>query len=47
MYPTVPPRVEYRLTEPGQALRATVDGMCDWTQRHLGDIEESRRHFDA
>ncbi|MGX7730531.1 winged helix-turn-helix transcriptional regulator [Rhodococcus sp. 2H158] len=47
VYPTVPPRVEYCLTEPGRALRATVDGMCDWTQRYLRDIEESRRRFDA
>ncbi|MEV0299038.1 helix-turn-helix domain-containing protein [Nocardia sp. NPDC050710] len=47
VYPTVPPRVEYRLTESGRALRATVDAMCDWTHRYLGDIEESRRRFDT
>ncbi|MEU5839102.1 helix-turn-helix domain-containing protein [Streptomyces diacarni] len=47
VHPTVPPRVEYTLTEPGQALRATVDGMCDWTHRYLGDIEVSRRRFDT
>ncbi|MEU0932847.1 helix-turn-helix domain-containing protein [Embleya sp. NPDC005971] len=47
VYPTVPPRVEYTLTESGQALRATVDGMCDWTQRYLGHIEASRRSFDG
>ncbi|GAA0823398.1 winged helix-turn-helix transcriptional regulator [Streptosporangium amethystogenes subsp. fukuiense] len=47
VYPTVPPRVEYTLTEPGQALRATVDGMCGWTSRYLGHIEASRRRFDA
>ncbi|MEU1723383.1 winged helix-turn-helix transcriptional regulator [Actinomadura sp. ATCC 39365] len=47
VYPTVPPRVEYTLTEPGRALRATVDAMCAWTQAHLGDIEAARRRFDA
>ncbi|MFJ6788145.1 winged helix-turn-helix transcriptional regulator [Streptomyces angustmyceticus] len=47
VHPTVPPRVEYTLTEPGRALRATVDGMCDWTHRYLGDIETARRRFDA
>ncbi|MGV9817467.1 winged helix-turn-helix transcriptional regulator [Nocardia xishanensis] len=47
VYATVPPRVEYRLTEPGRALRAVVDGMCGWTQRYLVDIERSRRRFDA
>ncbi|MEU9983145.1 helix-turn-helix domain-containing protein [Streptomyces sp. NPDC050856] len=47
VYPTVPPRVEYTLTGPGRALRATVDGMCAWTHRHLGHIEASRRRFGA
>ncbi|MEV4975096.1 winged helix-turn-helix transcriptional regulator [Streptomyces scopuliridis] len=47
VYPTVPPRVEYTLTEPGQGLRETVDGMCGWTRRHLGHIEASRHRFDA
>ncbi|MGI8309028.1 winged helix-turn-helix transcriptional regulator [Saccharopolyspora hattusasensis] len=47
VHPTVPPRVEYTLTEPGQALRATIDGMCGWTRRYLGHIEASRRRFDA
>lgn len=47
VHPVVPPRVEYTLTEPGQALRATIDGLCDWTHRHFGHIEASRRRFDA
>ncbi|MEV7806079.1 helix-turn-helix domain-containing protein [Microbispora sp. NPDC088329] len=47
VHPTVPPRVDYTLTEPGRALRAVVDGMCDWTHRYLGDIEASRGRFDG
>ncbi|MCT9080061.1 winged helix-turn-helix transcriptional regulator [Streptomyces fulvoviolaceus] len=47
VHPTVPPRVEYTLTEPGRGLRATVDGMCDWTHRYLGHIEAARDLFDA
>ncbi|RII20588.1 HTH-type transcriptional activator HxlR [Streptomyces sp. YIM 130001] len=47
VHPVVPPRVEYALTEPGQALRATIDGLCDWTHRYLGHIETSRRRFDT
>jgi DNA-binding HxlR family transcriptional regulator len=47
VYPTVPPRVEYTLTEPGQALRATVDAMCVWTHKYFAYIEASRRGFDA
>ncbi|CAL9272059.1 winged helix-turn-helix transcriptional regulator [Streptomyces rochei] len=45
VYPTVPPRVEYTLTEPGRALRTTVDAMCGWTHRYLGHIEEARDRF--
>ncbi|QYX83445.1 winged helix-turn-helix transcriptional regulator [Streptomyces akebiae] len=47
VHPTVPPRVEYTLTEPGRALRATVDGMCDWTHQYLGHIEAACRRFDV
>lgn len=46
VYPTVPPRVEYALTDAGQALRLTVYGMCGWTRRYLDHIEESRERFD-
>ncbi|MEV6721843.1 helix-turn-helix domain-containing protein [Streptomyces xanthochromogenes] len=47
VHPTVPPRVEYTLTEPGRALRAAVSGMCGWTQRYLDHIEAARNRFDA
>ncbi|OKH99059.1 HxlR family transcriptional regulator [Streptomyces sp. CB02923] len=47
VHPTVPPRVEYTLTEPGRALRATVDAMCGWTHQYLGHIEDARSRFDA
>lgn len=47
VHPTVPPRVEYTLTEPGQGLRATVDTMCDWTHTYLGHIEAARRRFET
>ena len=47
VHPVVPPRVEYALTGPGRALRKTIDGMCGWTSRYLGDIEDARRRFDT
>jgi DNA-binding HxlR family transcriptional regulator len=47
VHPTVPPRVEYTLTEPGRALRKAVDVMCDWTHRYLGHIEAARSRFGA
>ncbi|MEW9554957.1 winged helix-turn-helix transcriptional regulator [Nonomuraea sp. NPDC050783] len=45
VHPTVPPRVEYTLTEPGQALRATVDLICGWTHEYFSHIEAARRRF--
>ncbi|MFE3760175.1 winged helix-turn-helix transcriptional regulator [Streptomyces sp. NPDC059104] len=47
VHPVVPPRVDYALTEPGRALRVTIDGLCDWTHRYLGHIEASRNRFDG
>ena len=47
VHPTVPPRVDYTLTEAGLGLRKTVDGMCDWTHQYLTHIEASRSRFDA
>jgi DNA-binding HxlR family transcriptional regulator len=47
VYPTIPPRVEYTLTEAGEGLRGVVDGMCGWTQRYLSQIEASRRRSGA
>ncbi|BAL87846.1 putative HxlR-family transcriptional regulator [Actinoplanes missouriensis 431] len=45
VHPTIPPRVEYTLTEAGEGLRQVVDGICGWTQKHLEHIEASRRRF--
>ncbi|WP_067502711.1 helix-turn-helix domain-containing protein [Actinoplanes sp. TFC3] len=47
VHPTVPPSVEYSLTEAGGALREVVDGMCGWTQTFLRDIEAARARFEA
>ncbi|ESQ05132.1 Transcriptional regulator, HxlR family protein [Streptomyces sp. PVA_94-07] len=46
VHPTVPPRVDYTLTEPGLALRETTHLMCAWTQRYLGPIEGARGRFE-
>ncbi|MCX5329009.1 MULTISPECIES: helix-turn-helix domain-containing protein [unclassified Streptomyces] len=47
VHPTVPPRVEYTLTEAGHGLRATVDGMCEWTYRYFRHIESARQRFES
>jgi DNA-binding HxlR family transcriptional regulator len=34
--PTVPPRVDYQLTEAGQELIPVMEAMCGWGTKHLG-----------
>ncbi|MEU6338929.1 winged helix-turn-helix transcriptional regulator [Streptomyces cellulosae] len=45
VHPTVPPRVEYTLTEPGRELRVAVDAICGWTHEHLDHVERARERF--
>lgn len=37
VYPQVPPKVEYSLTEKGQTLTPILDHLCEWGSEHLGD----------
>jgi len=44
IYPQVPPKVEYALTELGRSLFPVVDAMCQWGVRHgvNGMADEAR-----
>jgi len=46
VYPTIPPRVEYNLTELGCSLLKTVRGLGDWARQHHHEIAEARRQYD-
>jgi DNA-binding HxlR family transcriptional regulator len=46
VYATVPPRVEYELTERGLSLKMALRPVGDWFWANWKDIEESRRRFD-
>jgi DNA-binding HxlR family transcriptional regulator len=35
VFPQVPPRVEYSLTEYGQSLGPVTEAMCQWGKRHM------------
>ena len=39
MYPEIPPKVEYTLTQRGQSLVAVLDKLCDWGMQNRPGIE--------
>lgn len=45
VYPEVPPKVEYRLTDAGASLVPFIVQLTDWAQRHMESILRSRRRF--
>jgi len=34
VYPVVPPKVEYKLTELGQSLKPVLDALSEWSLKH-------------
>lgn len=47
VFPTVPPRVDYELTEMGHSLREPVEALGAWAFAHLDAIDAARETFDA
>ena len=47
VYPVVPPRVEYALTDLGRSLGQAFCGVWIWAERHIDEIEAARAAFDA
>ncbi len=45
--PTIPPRVDYELTELGVSLRAPVRALGDWAIEHIACIRAAQEKFDA
>ena len=45
--PTIPPRVDYELTELGHSLREPVKGLGEWAIAHIGCIRAAQQKFDA
>lgn len=37
VYPQVPPKVEYSLTEKGRSVMPILDDLCDWGSEHMTD----------
>jgi len=47
VHPTVPPRVDYALTDIGRDLLVPVKALSDWARRNRFRVEEARARFDG
>ena len=46
VYPVVPPRVDYTLTELGQSLSETINNLVDWAEHNRPLIDNARHEYD-
>jgi DNA-binding HxlR family transcriptional regulator len=47
VFPTIPPRVDYELTELGRSLLDPVSELGSWARKNRVAIENARERFDA
>jgi len=47
VFPTVPPRVDYALTELGRSLWKPVEALGSWARENQDQIAAARQRFDA
>jgi DNA-binding HxlR family transcriptional regulator len=46
VFPTIPPRVDYELTDLGRGLSHPVKALGEWAKSHRQQIEAARSRFD-
>jgi DNA-binding HxlR family transcriptional regulator len=46
LYASVPPRVEYSLTDLGRSLVKLVAGICSWSEAHIEEVQKARQTYD-
>ena len=46
IYASVPPRVEYTLTDLGRSLCDMVEGICGWAEANIERVQEARAAYD-
>ena len=46
IHASVPPRVEYTLTDLGRSLCGLVEGICVWAESHIEQVQEARAAYD-
>ncbi|WP_267433901.1 helix-turn-helix domain-containing protein [Sphingomonas sp. GM_Shp_1] len=47
LFPTIPPRVDYELTDVGRSLLAPVMAITLWANAHQETIQDARMRYDA
>lgn len=47
VFPVVPPKVEYRLTDLGRTLQDPLSAVRDWAERHINEVEAARLRHDT
>jgi DNA-binding HxlR family transcriptional regulator len=45
--PSIPPRVDYELTQLGRSLQKPICGLASWAMDHVGEINAARTRFDS
>jgi DNA-binding HxlR family transcriptional regulator len=45
--PTIPPRVDYELTELGNSLQKPICGLATWAMENVGSIHEAQARYDT
>ncbi|NDV93790.1 transcriptional regulator [Dysgonomonas sp. 521] len=47
IYPEVPPRVEYTLTESGKELMPYLNNLVDWAMKNMENIVDNRGQYEG
>jgi DNA-binding HxlR family transcriptional regulator len=46
VFPVVPPRVDYALTDLGSSLLGLVSALKTWAEAHISDVAQARAAYD-
>jgi DNA-binding HxlR family transcriptional regulator len=46
IYASVPPKVEYSLTDLGRSLCNLVEGICSWAEANIEQVQAAREAYD-
>ena len=47
VFPEVPPRVEYEMTDLGKSLLSPTQGLVDWAKKYWEQVRKAQSNYDA